>query len=124
AGMVTAEMPTPPANWRSTEDFNDWLAAQKIGGIAHVDTRALVRHIRDNGAQNALIFFSETERPSVRDLQEHFATLPQMTGQDLAGTVSCTDSYQWTEGLWNPETDAYDTMQIPADAPHIVVVDY
>lgn len=123
-GMVTAEMPTPPANWRSTEHFHDWLAAQNAAGIAGIDTRALVRHIRDHGAQNALIFFSKTERPAIDDLRKHFDKLPQMAGQDLAVTVSCTQAYEWTEGFWNPETDRYDRSQPPADAPHVVVVDY
>jgi len=124
AGIVTAEMPTPPSNWRSTEDFHSWLAAQGVGGIAHIDSRALVRHIRDAGAQNALIFFAENERPALTDLQKHFATVPQMTGQDLAKTVTCAAPYQWTETSWNLKTDRYDTATAPDDAPHIVVVDY
>jgi carbamoyl-phosphate synthase small subunit len=124
AGMVAAELPTPPSNWRSSEDFDTWLAAQGAGGIAQIDTRALVRHIRDAGAQNALIFYAETERPALTELQKHFKTMPQMAGQDLAATVTCGKAYQWTEGFWNPKTDAYDAVEIPDDAPHIVVVDY
>ncbi|TVQ83332.1 MAG: carbamoyl-phosphate synthase small subunit [Micavibrio sp.] len=126
-GLITAEMPTPPANWRNdTDGLDAWLAGEKITGICGIDTRALVRHIRENGAQNALVHYcgTEKERPDIAGLQKELAALPDMTGQDLAATVSCKEGYQWQQGAWNPETNRYAEMPPAEDAPHIVVIDY
>src|ERR1700744_5407603 len=52
AGLVGREMPTPPSNFRAETSLDAWLKARSIPGIAGIDTRALTRHIRKNGAQN------------------------------------------------------------------------
>ena len=59
AGLVIRENITQASNFRSTSGFNEWLVRQELTGISGVDTRALTRHIRLKGAQNAAILFSE-----------------------------------------------------------------
>src|SRR5580700_10104055 len=54
-GLVVREPITEPSNFRSIQHLNDWLAARGVIGISGVDTRALTRHIRKAGAQNAAV---------------------------------------------------------------------
>lgn len=67
----------------------EYLRMHGIVAIAGIDTRALVRHVRDHGAQNALL---STEPLT----SEHLAALqayPSMQGRDLAREVSCSKPY-------------------------------
>ncbi|MEI2702139.1 MAG: glutamine-hydrolyzing carbamoyl-phosphate synthase small subunit [Baekduia sp.] len=63
----------------------DWLADQGVPGITGVDTRALVRHIRDAGAMRGGVFPGATSEDEARSL---IAAEPAMAGQDLAGLVT------------------------------------
>lgn len=54
-GLIIREDITSPSNWRSSDNFATWLKLQDLIGICNIDTRALARSIRDNGAQNAVI---------------------------------------------------------------------
>jgi carbamoyl-phosphate synthase small subunit len=69
----------------ATEGWLDWLKANGIAGITEVDTRALVRHIRDAGAMRGGVFAAAT---SEVDAHELIAAEPQMSGRDLAREVS------------------------------------
>ena len=63
----------------------DWLVDCGIAGIGGVDTRALVRHIRDRGAMRGGIFPDEVSEAEAR---ERVAAEPSMDGADLARTVT------------------------------------
>ena len=63
----------------------DWLADCGVPGISGVDTRALVRHIRDRGAMRGGIFTAATPEAEAR---ERVAAEPSMAGADLARTVT------------------------------------
>jgi carbamoyl-phosphate synthase small subunit len=63
----------------------DWLAARQIPAISGVDTRALVRHIREAGAMRGGLFPGELPEPRARELIE---AEPAMAGRDLASAVS------------------------------------
>ena len=62
-----------------------WLADQGIPAITDVDTRALVRHIRDLGAMRGGVFPAATPEPEARRLIE---AEPEMVGRDLVGEVT------------------------------------
>ena len=57
-GCVLREIPTGSSNFRSTLDLDAWLKDEGKIGLAGVDTRALTRLIRLNGAPNAVIAHS------------------------------------------------------------------
>src|ERR1700682_1276945 len=59
----------------------DWLAGCGVVGISGVDTRSLVRHIRDAGAMRGGVFAAALGEPEARALID---TEPPMAGQDLA----------------------------------------
>jgi len=75
----------------------DWLTDCGIPAITGVDTRALVRHIRDAGAMRGGVFPGGLSEAEARDL---IAAEPSMTGQDLARVV--TPQAAQTLGLGNP----------------------
>jgi carbamoyl-phosphate synthase small subunit len=69
----------------ATEGWLDWLKANGIAGITEVDTRSLVRHIRDAGAMRGGVFPAAITVAEARDL---IAAEPPMAGRDLARDVT------------------------------------
>jgi carbamoyl-phosphate synthase small subunit len=73
----------------------DWLDDAGTPGIGGVDTRALVRHIRDAGAMRGGIFPAATPETEAR---ERIAAEPSMTGADLARTVTPQEPVRFEGG--------------------------
>lgn len=111
-GIILRTDITAPSNHRAEENFNAWLARGNLTGICDIDTRALTRHLRDKGAQNGVIAFTPDKTPDIDKMREYLKALPDMNGQDIARTVSCTNMYEWHE------------KPASTQAPHVVVVDY
>ena len=91
AGLVVkkfSEVWSRPGGDGSLEDL---LRAQGVVGISDIDTRKLVRHIRDNGAQNALISSTEMD---LGELKKKLAAAPDMAGLELSSKVSTTKEYE------------------------------
>ncbi len=76
-----------PAAKGSLEEF---FKKNKLFAISDIDTRALVSHIRDHGAMNAVI---STEVDQVEKLKEQLAQVPDMNGLELASKVSAKEPY-------------------------------
>ena len=89
-GFVVREASRIVSNWRSTESLDDYLKRNNIVGIEHVDTRALVRHIRDKGAMRAGISTVETDPQALLD---KILASPEMTNRELASSVTIDESY-------------------------------
>ena len=92
AGFVIKEETSIPSSWRSTQSIGDYLKEQNIVGIHSVDTRALTRHIRDNGAINGII---STIDQDLESLKKILKKVPDMNGLDLAEKVTVKKPYQW-----------------------------
>jgi carbamoyl-phosphate synthase small subunit len=125
-GIILRADITSASNYRSDTSFNDWLKTGGITGICGIDTRALTRRLRDGGAQNAVIYYPPTHGPLqepalLERLLEQARTLPDMSGLDMARTVSTKEVYHWDQTSWNPETGYGKRTQNHA---HVVVVDY
>jgi carbamoyl-phosphate synthase small subunit len=91
AGLVVkkfSEVWSRPGGDGSLEDL---LKAQGVVGISDIDTRQLVRHIRDHGAQNAII--SSTEM-NVDVLKKLLADTPSMEGLELSSKVCSPEQYE------------------------------
>jgi carbamoyl-phosphate synthase small subunit len=99
-GLVVNRDITAPSNWRAAEGLARWCARMGLPGMAGVDTRALTRHIRDNGPPNALIAYPADGRFDLERLVALAAGWPGLEGMDLAAEVSCTQSYEWDQMLW------------------------
>ena len=84
-GFIIREASPITSNWRSDEDLDAYLKRHKIVGIEHVDTRALVRHIRDKGAMRAAISSVETDETQ---LLTRILDSPKMNNRELASSVT------------------------------------
>ncbi len=115
AGLVVRDAPTRYSNFRGTQDLKGFLQQQGVVAIAGVDTRALTRRLREQGAQNAAIVAGERagDRAAAIALARGF---PGLDGLDLAKAVSTPRSYVWDEGLWETTT--------PPPRYHVVAYDY
>jgi carbamoyl-phosphate synthase small subunit len=91
AGFVVRESSRLHSSWRSQRGLHDFLEAQGVVGIAGVDTRALTRHIRSEGAMRGAIAPSATPP---QETMERILAHPRMEGLDLACGVSTSEPYQ------------------------------
>lgn len=89
-GFVVREASQVVSNFRSTASLQDYLKEHNIVGLEHIDTRALVRHIRDKGAMRAGISAIDTNVDSL--LKKVLAT-PAMENRELASAVSVGTSF-------------------------------
>ncbi len=93
-GLVVREITDVPSNWRQQLSLPEYLRKNKIVAISDIDTRALVRHLRDHGAQRGIISTSDLDPMS---LIRRARLIPKMVGQDLARAVSCEKPFIWRE---------------------------
>jgi len=92
AGFVIREETQVPSNPYATQSIGQYLKEQKIVGIQEVDTRALVRHIREHGAMNGII---SSNGETLETLRKKLSNAPEMVGSDLAKKVTTEKSYLW-----------------------------
>ena len=97
SAFIIKELSSIPSNWRSQSTLHDFLSKHGIIGIQGIDTRALTRHIRDIGAQQAVI---STKSYAHQSLVAKAKCLPSLEGRDLVKEVTCKIPYEWTEGEW------------------------
>ncbi len=89
-GLVVREASSIASNWRSTESLDAYLIRNEIVGIERIDTRALVRHIRDKGAMRSAISTIELDKEVL--LEKVLAT-PVMENRELASVVTEKDAF-------------------------------
>ena len=90
AGFIVREAARAPSSWRSRETLEEYLRRHRVVGIRDVDTRALTRLIRDEGAMRAAIAPAEVPREA---LLERVLAHPKMEGLELACGVSTDRRY-------------------------------
>lgn len=96
-GFVVREYSEIDSNWRSAESLDRYLKRHGIVGLSEIDTRALVRHIRERGAMRACISSLDLDEAS---LVEKARNAPEMLGRNLVDEVTCKSSY-----VWSPEIE-------------------
>jgi carbamoyl-phosphate synthase small subunit len=90
AGYVVRDAARISSSWRSRRDLDLELRAQGIVGMCEVDTRALTRHIRAQGAMRVGVSSVETNAAA---LLKRVQAQPSMIGAHLADDVSTTEPY-------------------------------
>ena len=98
-GFIVKEYQPCPSNWRSRQSLKEFLESHGKLGIEGIDTRALTRRIRLEGAMRGII---TTETQDVDVLLERVRAYPGLVGQDLIKLVSCMQPYQWKDGSPQP----------------------
>lgn len=92
AGYVVRDPTRTPSNWRSRRGLGEVLVEQGVVGVAGLDTRALVRHLRERGAMRAGVFSG----PALADddvLVRRVLAAPPMAGADLFDAVTTREPY-------------------------------
>jgi carbamoyl-phosphate synthase small subunit len=92
AGYAVRDPSPRASNWRATGTLQDELVRQRIVGIAGIDTRAVVRHLRSRGSMKAGVF-SGTALADPDELVARVRGQQPMLGADLAGQVSTAAEY-------------------------------
>ncbi|MBO0721210.1 MAG: glutamine-hydrolyzing carbamoyl-phosphate synthase small subunit [Blastocatellia bacterium] len=125
-GFVVREYSEISSNWRAHLSLDEYLKRHGIVGISEIDTRELVRHIREKGAMRACISsIDEVEK----NLIEKAKNAPDMLGRNLVDEVTCGDPYQWSGSDGEQSTidpiaavrDLAAGLPAPGEAPFKVV---
>ena len=90
AGLVTKKFSNGYSRPSGIKSLQDLMEENNTVGISDIDTRALVRHIRNKGAMNAII---SSEIFDENDLLERVRKIPSMSGMELSSKVSTDKSY-------------------------------
>lgn len=117
-GMVVRDMCRTPSNWRSALSVPEYLEQQGIVGIEGVDTRALVQHLRDHGAQMGIV---STEEFDLAVLADKLAAAPQLVGENLVQTVSSPEAHPFTADDLPPAHEFALSANATRRAPYRVV---
>jgi carbamoyl-phosphate synthase small subunit len=122
AGFIVRENSRRVSNFRASGNLSDYLKRWGIVGLEGIDTRALVRRIRIQGAMKGVL--STTDLDDAR-LVEKAKASPGLVGRDLVREVIPEGPVQWTEAL-SPWSKLLPTeYAVPGlDAPHVVALDY
>lgn len=91
-GFVVRECSPIYSNWRGEKTLNDYLCDHSIPGVSEIDTRALVRHIRNQGAMRGIISTIDSRPDSLR---QKVVAFPTMTGSDYVRSVTTSKAYTW-----------------------------
>jgi carbamoyl-phosphate synthase small subunit len=120
AGFIVREESRIESNFRSSKSFHDYLTAHNVVGIAGIDTRALVRKIRDAGAMRGILSSIDLDDAS---LIETAQTSPGLVGRDLVREVLPERAREWTDKLHamvelNPRDTSAQSLR------HVVCLDF
>lgn len=92
AGLICRNFSYQYSREQADDSLENFLAKSNLVAISDVDTRALVSHIRDNGAMNGVI---STEVDKIDELKKQLAAVPNMDGLELASKVSTKEPYYY-----------------------------
>lgn len=122
SGFIVRNASRIASNFRSNGTISEFLAKQGIVGISDIDTRALVKHIRNEGAMRGAI---STEVLDDAELIQIAKDSPSMLGRDLVREVLPEQPVNWEQRLspwWH--TNQQGERDVQKDQPHIVALDY
>ncbi len=121
-GLIVRKLSKRVSNFRATESLNDYLVRNKTLGISEIDTRALVRHIRDRGAQMGAIAAGDSI--DIDSLIAKAKAEGSMLGKNYVSEVTTKEVYQWNEMPWELGKGYRKLPDIELqNRPHLVAID-
>jgi len=120
-GFVVKEYWEWPSNWRAQKSLAAYMREHGIVGIQGIDTRALVRRLRDYGAQQGVISTLDLDP---HRLVEKAQAAPSLVGRDLVKEVTCAHAYDWSQGYWELEKGYREDDGESAQAFSVVAYDF
>ncbi|WP_420605182.1 glutamine-hydrolyzing carbamoyl-phosphate synthase small subunit [Novosphingopyxis sp.] len=112
-GCLVREDVTAPSNFRQTDRFDAWMQNEGLIGIAGVDTRALTRLVRREGAPGAVIAHSQAGLFDFAKLQAALEGYRGLEGMDLASEVTGEETHLWEQGGTWELGQGYATSPLP-----------
>jgi carbamoyl-phosphate synthase small subunit len=94
AGFIVKENCQYPSNWRNQHSLSDYLIASGVVGLAGIDTRKLVKHLRSQGAMRGIISSTELRIPT---LAKKLSEYPGLVGRDIVKDVTSIKPYKWNK---------------------------
>ena len=122
-GCIVRQDVTDPSNFRAVQGFDQWMRANGRIGLAGIDTRALTRKIREEGAPNGVIAHDPKGEFDIAALLETARGWPGLEGMDLARDVTTRQTYRWTGGRWHLGA-GYAESPEDENRPHVVALDF
>ncbi|HEX8238676.1 MAG TPA: glutamine-hydrolyzing carbamoyl-phosphate synthase small subunit [Allosphingosinicella sp.] len=122
-GCVVRQDVTEPSNFRAVQTFDAWMKANGRIGLSGVDTRALTRKVREEGAPNGVIAHAADGRFDLDSLLAQARAWPGLEGMDLAKEVSCKQMFRWSGGGWKLGLGYSEGVEDETRA-HVVAIDY
>ncbi|PIP47766.1 MAG: carbamoyl phosphate synthase small subunit [Chloroflexi bacterium CG23_combo_of_CG06-09_8_20_14_all_45_10] len=120
-GLAVREYCLQPSHWQSTRTLHEFLVAYGIPAISGIDTRALTRHLRSEGAMMGILTSEMTAEEALRELK----TLPRYDVTDFVRQVSTEKAYEWQPNT--PVTTSPPSLSLrgalATKQSHIVVID-
>jgi len=121
-GFVVREYCLQPSHWQSTRTLHEFLLAYGIPGISGIDTRALTRHLRLQGAMMGMV----TSEMTVEEASEELKTLPRYDSVNFVHQVSTEKIYEWQSTM--PAIATQPSLSLRGASAtkqsHILVIDY
>ncbi len=125
-GLVIREASPLVSSWRATTDLGGYLGEAGVAGLEGIDTRALTRLLREQGAQRGVITCDPEvvsgDAAAVDRLRQRILASPEMTGRDLVPEVTCAEPYRWDEPTW--VAGDLERPEPPPLAYHVVAFDF
>jgi carbamoyl-phosphate synthase small subunit len=126
SGFIVRAASPRVSNWRASASLDVYLRDQGVVGITGLDTRALVRHIREAGAMRAVI---SSQDPDPERLVAAARATPSMEGLDLVKDVTCAEPYHPELRIENDEwsigsTEEFSQYSILNSQYHVVAYDF
>ena len=119
-GIIIGEGITEPANYRAETHLDDWLKAQGVIALCGVDTRAITRHIREDGMFDAVLAHDPQGQFDIDKLTAELAAFKGLKDADLAGEATTAAPYDWRQGRWSWEAGFQDAEP----RFHVVAMDF
>ena len=123
SGFIVKEFYDAPSSWRASGGLGAYLEEHRVPAIAGIDTRALVRRIRDHGFQQGVLS-TDPEVQDEDDLVRRAVQAPGLDGRDLVAEVTTAASYEWSEGSWEGVGGQLPRPERPGPRLRVVAFDF
>jgi len=127
-GVIVRDLSPCVSNFRAQKTFARFLEEAGVMGITGLDTRQIVCHLRDQGAQMGALACGDNINTA--DLVDIARSQGSMLGKDYVSQVTCAKPYTWSEVAWSlrrlkDEKSGYASLseEALASRPHVVAVD-
>jgi carbamoyl-phosphate synthase small subunit len=123
SGFVVKELCGTPSNYRAEGTLDAKLCQAGVPGISGIDTRSLVRRLRDGGAQVGVL----STDPNLQDENElvlRARNAPGLDGFDWVARVTCDEAYEVSDGAWSGIKGQLPRPPRPAKKLKIVAYDF